>query len=177
VVRTRVGYTGGTTADPTYQTIGDHTEALQVDFDPQVITYEELLDHVWSAHDPTRARASTQYRAAVWCHDENQLAIARRAGARAAAGRSGELATPVLMAGPFYRAEDYHQKYRLRHDRLLLDELRQRYGSDRAMVDATAAARVNGLLSGWSNRRAMKALLPQLGLSAEGEQRLLARGP
>lgn len=172
-----MGYTGGTTVDPTYHALGDHTEALQVDFDPQRLSYEALLEHVWSGHDPTRARASTQYRSAVWCHSERQLDIARRTGLEAARRRDGSLATPVLPAGPFYRAEDYHQKYRLRHERVLLDELRARYGSDRAMVDATASARINGLLSGWSRRQRLDELLPLLGLSEAGAARLRARSP
>ena len=172
-----MGYTGGTTVDPTYHAIGDHTEALQIDFDPQISSYEALLEKIWAGHDPTRARASTQYRSAVWCHSERQLDIARRTGLEAARQREGEFATPVLPARPFYRAEDYHQKYRLRGDRVLLDELRERYGSDRAMVDATASARINGLLSGWSRRQHLEELLPRLGLSEAGAARLLARAP
>lgn len=177
-----MGYTGGRTPDPTYHDLGDHTEALQLDFDPTVVDYEAILAHVWSAHDPTQTRGSRQrgkqqYRAVVWVHDEAQRAIATRTGVASAQARGGTLATPIEAAGPFYRAEDYHQKYRLRTDDLLLRELRQRFGSDRGMVDATVSARVNGWLAGWGRRRDMEEALPTMGLSPAAMKRLLARGP
>ena len=155
--------------------MGDHTEALQIDYDPSVLDYDTLLDMVWSAHDPTRAGFSIQYRAAIWCTSDEQLALARQSGERAARARGGSLATAVEPFERFYRAEDYHQKYRLRRERALLAELIERYGSDRAMVDSTAAARLNGLLSGYGRRGDVARLLPLLELSPKGEQALQSR--
>lgn len=170
-----MGYTGGSASDPTYHHLGDHTEALQVDFDPSRIGYGELLDLFWRSHDPTRPGWSTQYRAAVWFADDAQREIAAAGGQRAARERGAELATAIEPLRRFYRAEDYHQKYGLRHERVIADELLLRYGEDRAMVDSTAAARINGYLGGYGRRAQLEALAPKLGLTAASQSRLLAR--
>lgn len=147
MIRTRVGYTGGTTTDPTYRNMGDHAEALQIDFDSRVISYESLLSRFWKSHDPTEPPYSTQYRSSVYAGSTAQLTRAEATGVAAAAARGGTLQTPVVRATRFYRAEDYHQKYRLRRHRKLAEALIERFGSDRAMVDSTVAARLNGCLS------------------------------
>ena len=175
MVRTRVGYCGGSTTSPTYHDLADHTEALQIDFDPDRISYPDLIERFWRAHDPTRRAWSRQYMAAVWCHDDTQRAAATELGERAAHEREAPLQTLIADAGPFHRAEDYHQKYRLRREVALVAELVDRYGSDRAMVDSTAAARINGYIGGHARRAAALEALPQLMLSADGERRLLAR--
>lgn len=167
-----MGYTGGTSAEPTYRAMGDHTEALQIDFDPRVLTYEQLLDKVWRAHDPTWSHGGTQYRPAVWFHDETQRRLAFGTGEAAALARGGKLATAIEPLGTFTRAEDYHQKYSLRHVRALEEELVTRFGSDRGMVDSTVAARANGLLRGCGDP---KIVLPTLALSARAEEALRAR--
>lgn len=169
MIRTRVGYTGGSTADPTYRRMGDHTEALQIDFDPEVLSYDDLLAIIWSAHDPTKPSYSTQYRAAIWADGDGQMAAARHSGERAAAARRGALATAIEPLGPFHRAEDYHQKYRLRRQQTIVAELVARYGSDRAMVDSTAAARLNGMLSGHGGRDEVARIVPTLDLSPASE--------
>ncbi len=155
--------------------MGNHTEALQIDYDPAVLDYSQILDMVWSAHAPTQAAFSTQYRAAIWCHDKEQLALARASGERAAAAKRGSLTTAIEPFERFYRAEDYHQKYRLRRERALVAELMARYGSDRAMVDSTAAARLNGLLSGYGKRGDAARIVPLLQLSDAGERALRTR--
>lgn len=167
-----MGYTGGETPEPTYRAMGDHTEALQVDFDPRVLSYEQLIERVWSAHDPTWAHGGTQYRPAVWFHDATQHKIALATGRAAASARGGALATAIEPLGTFTRAEDYHQKYSLRHVRALEDELVERFGSDRSMVDSTVAARVNGLLRGCGD---LESMLPTLALSPRAEEALRAR--
>ena len=172
MIRTRVGYTGGTTPAPTYRAMGDHTEALQVDFDPRVLSYEALLDRLWRSHDPTRSRGSVQYRAAIWVHDETQRAIATATGEAAARARSGSLMTAIEPLGVFTRAEDYHQKWSLRKAKTVTLELVERFGSDRAMVDSTEAARANGLLRGYGE---LERLVRTLGLSERAEKALRSR--
>jgi peptide methionine sulfoxide reductase MsrA len=148
---------------------------LQIDYDPARLGYRDLLAMFWAAHDPTRAPYSTQYQAAVLCADDEELRLAHSTGERAASTRGGTLRTRVAMLDRFHRAEDYHQKYGLRHERGLEAELIERHGSDQAMVDSTSAARINGLLGGHGSRRELVTMLPTLGLSAAGERTLLAR--
>lgn len=173
VIRTRVGYTGGSTPDPTYHRLGDHTETVQMDFDPERISYEELLAVFWGAHDPRRAAWSTQYKNVVFVHDEEQRVAAERTRERMAQALGAEVRTEILPAGRFYRAEDYHQKYRLRGSRALAAEYQAIYPMEPAFVDSTAVARVNGYLDGYGSLEQLESVIDRLGLSASGADKLL----
>ncbi len=122
VVSTAVGYIGGHTENPTYKDVcantTGHAEAVEVDFDPNQVSYKELLAVFFQSHDPTQLNRQgpdygTQYRSAIFFHDATQEAEAREAVA--ALGKSGIFKRPIvtqIAAAPvFYRAEEYHQKY------------------------------------------------------------------
>jgi peptide-methionine (S)-S-oxide reductase len=122
VTSTTVGYTGGTTKDPTYKQVcaGDtgHAEAVEVEFDPSQVSYRELLAAFFSNHNPTTLNSQgpdfgTQYRSAIFYHDAEQEAAAREAIAALEKAHTFKrpIVTEVKPAGPFYRAEDYHQQY------------------------------------------------------------------
>lgn len=143
MIRTRVGYTGGTTSDPTYQTIGDHSEAIQIDFDPALISYRELAELFWSSHNPSSPPWSTQYKSSLFFHDAEQERVARETAMAWQQSSGKKLRTELTEVGTFYRAEDYHQKYYLRRSPDF-DELRSRFDDERAFIDSTEAARANG---------------------------------
>ena len=143
MIRTRVGYTGGTTPDPTYHALGDHTEAIQVDFDPEVISYEDVLRRFWSAHDPTYCSRSVQYRNALWVHDEAQREVAEATKAEVAERLGREVETEILELGTFYLAENYHQKYRLRYRRQLTEDLQRWVPEGAEFVDSALTTRLN----------------------------------
>ncbi len=166
-----MGYTGGSLQDPTYSSLGDHTEAIEIDYDPSVITYGELLDIFWKGHDPTRSSWSSQYMAAVFYRDEDQKREILTSIERLET-TLGKVATKVLPYSRFHLAEDYHQKYSLKNDRDLLREFRQVY-SDKEITDSTAAARVNGYLTGNGSQETLRKEIDRLGLSEEGKKRLL----
>ena len=124
VYSTAVGYAGGYTPNPTYEETCSgktgHTEAVLVVFDPEQITYEEILKRFWENHDPTTGMrqgndVGTQYRSAIYTTDPSQLAAVE--ATRAAFGERlkdkgyGEITTEVAELGEFYYAEDYHQQY------------------------------------------------------------------
>jgi methionine-S-sulfoxide reductase len=120
VVATRVGYTGGTTVDPTYgQVCSDrtgHAEAVQVWFDPDVVSYGELLELFWSIHDPTTPNRQgwdfgSQYRSAIFVHDEDQQRVATASRDERQGTVSKQIVTEIVPAPEFYDAEDYHQQY------------------------------------------------------------------
>jgi len=122
VVSTTVGYTGGTTGKPTYKQVctgqTGHAEAVLVEFDPGKVSYPELLDTFWSCHDPTTINrqgpdVGTQYRSAIFYHDEAQreAALASLNEVEAAKVFRRKIVTEIVPAGPFYPAEDYHQQY------------------------------------------------------------------
>lgn len=122
VTSTTVGYTGGTTKNPTYTEVctdrTGHAEAVEVEFDPKQVTYEQLLRVFWENHDPTTMNrqgpdVGTQYRSAIFFHDAEQEAAAR--ASKEALEKSGKfkrlIVTQIVAAPEFYRAEDYHQQY------------------------------------------------------------------
>lgn len=122
VKSTMVGYTGGTFPNPTYHDVCSgktgHAEAVQVEFDPEEISYEKLLEVLWSCHDPTTLNrqgpdVGTQYRSAIFFHSPAQRSAAIES--KAGMDRSGRFRQPIVTeiasASEFYRAEEYHQRY------------------------------------------------------------------
>jgi methionine-S-sulfoxide reductase len=122
VVETQVGYTGGKTEDPVYETVKKgttgHAESIQIRFDPEMVSYEDLLGWFFRMHDPTTPDRQgndrgTQYRSAIFYHGEEQRKTAEKVKERV--GKSGKwkgpLVTQIVPASNFYPAEDYHQEY------------------------------------------------------------------
>ncbi len=165
-----MGYTGGSQPDPTYEQLGDHTEALQIDFDPRRISYTELLKLFWEDHDPSERPYSRQYMSAVFYANKTQWAQALETGQQRMAGKTVTLRTPLIPLATFYRAEDYHQKYYLRRYANLMHEF-EAY-SPQAFTDSTVAARLNGYVGGYRTVEQLDAELPGLGLSEPGRKHL-----
>jgi len=117
-----VGYSGGKTENPTYKEVctdkTGHAEVVQVTFDPRKVSYETLVEAFWHMHDPTQMNRQgpdygTQYRTAIFYHSPEQKAIAEKSKAALNASRKfgKPIATEITPAGPFWKAEEYHQKY------------------------------------------------------------------
>ena len=120
VSATSVGYTGGTTEDPSYEEVLDgtsgHVEAILVEFDSSRVTYGQLVQHFFRMHDPTQTRlgaddGETMYRSIIYYLTDEQKDTAERLMRKLAEKYKRAMMTEILPAGPFYRAEDYHQKY------------------------------------------------------------------
>jgi peptide-methionine (S)-S-oxide reductase len=167
-----VGYTGGTTPNPTYHHLGNYSEAVEIVFNPQIISYQQLLDVFWHSHHPGRAAISRQYQAVIYYHNNRQKALALKSREKVAARLQGPIYTEILPAGKFYPAEDYHQKYYLRQVPDLLAEFQAIYPSTTALVASTAAARVNGYITGYGTLTELQADLKHLGLSPAVRHRL-----
>lgn len=110
VLHTEVGYTGGTSSNPTYHDMGDHTEAVQITFDPHFVSYEHLLEKFWKLHDPT-AEYEHRFRSIIFYVDERQRQIALASKDECLAELHEPIATEILPAAKFYRAESYNQHY------------------------------------------------------------------
>jgi len=148
VVSTTSGYTGGSLKNPTYEQVSrggtGHTEAVEIVYDPAVVTFETLVEHFWKNVDPFSAGrqfcdVGDQYRPAIFTHDEAQRAAAERSK-RAVQERFGK--SPVVEiapAGPFYRAEAYHQDY-YRKNPVQYRYYRWRCGRDAALERLNAQA-------------------------------------
>ena len=118
VTATSVGYMGGDAANPSYEEVctgrTGHAEVVDVEYDPARISYEDLLDIFWQCHDPTQLNRQgpdigTQYRSAVFAHDDKQAAAAK--ASRDKLLDSGRVVTEIVQAGDYWPAEDYHQQY------------------------------------------------------------------
>ena len=162
VVRTRVGYAGGTKANPRYHSLGDHTEVVQIEYDPSSLGYEDLLDVFWANHAPTSNAGKRQYRNVVLAATDRQRAAAERSRTAVSERLGQSAATDIESLDQFYLAEAYHQKYELRSTPVLGDELVDIYGS--ALVDSTVAARLNGFVAGYGDDDQRQALLASLDL-------------
>ncbi len=171
MIRTRVGYAGGTTANPTYENIGDYSETVQVDFDPAVISYDQLLQAFWSGHEPTYP-SDGQYRSAILCNSDDQKKAALDSKQKQEAKLGHTLYTFIEPLTRFYLAEDYHQKFYLQNSDLMT-EFSAIYPDPAAFRDSTAAARINGALAGYGNQEALKKQIGSLGLSAAGQKEIL----
>jgi peptide-methionine (S)-S-oxide reductase len=176
VIRTRVGYAGGTTVNPTYQNIGDYSETVQIDFDPVKISYEELLEVFWDSHNPATPPPSSQYKSIIFYHNEDQKNMASESMLRRASGLGKVILTEVIPFSEFYLAEDYHQKYYLLGEPILLDEFKAMYPNTGELIRSTAAARVNGYLGGNGDLKTLKEQLNSFGLTTGGKQKLLEIG-
>jgi methionine-S-sulfoxide reductase len=166
-VRTRVGYAGGVRENPTYHRLGDHSESIQIDYDPSIISYERLLAIFWEEHEPTSKSWSTQYKSAVFYHNEEQKRLAAESRERLAGKLGKSIQTDLQPLGRFYPAEDYHQKYYLRQEKRFLQELKRYYPREVDLMNSTAAARVNGYLGEYGTAEGLRAEIDSFGLSGE----------
>jgi peptide-methionine (S)-S-oxide reductase len=121
VTRTRVGYSGGTLDAPSYEDVCSHTtghaEVVEVTYDPDRVSYDELLVVFWSKHNPTRPAGADQYRSVVFAHDEEQRQAALASKAREQERLDAPIVTEIATAPAFYEAEERHQRYLEKHGR------------------------------------------------------------
>jgi len=156
--------------DPTYRNMGDHTETVQVDYDPQRITYAQLLEIFWGSHQPTSRNWSRQYMNAIFYHDDEQRRLAMDSKAVVEKKIDGTVRSQVLPLRSFTMAENYHQKYILKQHTKLKSELLRVYPQHQDFVASTAVARLNGYAGGNGTRDQLSRELEILGLSDKGKQ-------
>ena len=173
MIRTRVGYAGGTTKNPSYYNLADHTETIQIDYDPTQISYEELLDIFWDSHSPNQQPFSRQYMSIVFYHNDEQKRLAMETRDREEAREKGKVFTDIVPASEFYLAEAYHQKYRLQQVSDIVKEFRAMYPDTNGFVASTAAARVNGYVAGYGTFAILQKELSSFGLSEGGNKKLM----
>ncbi len=172
-----MGYAGGTSTHPTYHDLGGSAETVQVDFDPAKVTYQELVEDFFVFHDATYAPSTGQYRSVIFPSDAGQEQVARTVMESVQTNFDRSLNTQIVSGATFYLAEDYHQKYALQNDGPLSREFHAMYPDVWALVDSTAATRVNAYLYGQGSAEQLQAELEGLGLSEAGQEHLLAASP
>ncbi len=172
-MRTRVGYCGGTSKNPTYQSIGDHSETIQIDFDPSKITYRQLCENYWANRSICGRPSSRQYKTWVFYHDDEQKKIATETRDAEQAKRKEKLTAEIAPLGAFTVAEDYHQKYELRLQPEYLKALTAAYPKAADLMNSTVAARLNSYLSGNGSLADLEKEIDDYGLSKELRDKLI----
>ena len=158
--------------------MGDHTEAISIDYDPEVISYNDLLDHFWNAHRCDSNNSSRQYMNAVFYQNDEQHKAAT-ASLEAQAKRLGidpsKVKTHILPVLEFTYAEGYHQKYYLTRYSDIRDFLSETFPDAKSLADSTVATRLNAYLGTGMDKdwKAFLAEIPRYGLPEDSEQRLI----
>lgn len=173
IIKTRVGYAGGTKENPSYHNLGDHTEAIEVDFDPNIITYSEILDWYFSNPNTCRVSYSTQYDSIIFYRDENQKSIAVSKKEEYSEKYSIKLPVRVKAYEKFYLAENYHQKYYLQLVKDVFNEYKSIYPNLIDFTNSTATMMVNSYIKGRGTIDMLKKDINKLGLSDKGKHTLL----
>ncbi|XP_046441812.1 peptide methionine sulfoxide reductase-like isoform X1 [Daphnia pulex] len=161
VIRTRVGFSGGAKPNPTYRSLGDHTETTEVVYDPTKTNYSNLLNMFWKNHDSTQ-KCTRQYMSAVFYHNEEQKRLAIDSLEQAQKVIARPIQTQILKASTFYEAEDYHQKYLLQQHPWLMNALDISPGPE--LNNSNIATRLNGYIGGYGTLANFEAELPNLHL-------------
>lgn len=173
VLFTRVGFSGGSFPDPSYSAIGDHVETVEVLFDPDQLSYGQLLDYFWDHHNAHAKPIFRQYASAVFTTDPEQERVARLVRKQRQARAPGEpLLTALQALERFYPAEESHQKYYLSQDPELLERL-PCYAEQK--LQTRLATKLNALVGRAGKQSELTDQLTALGLSAEQCQALFRR--
>lgn len=164
ILRTTVGYAGGCKEAPTYRNMGDHTEVLEIDFDPEVISFKQLLDLFWNNHEYGLCTViKRQYMSLILYHDEEQKQIAEQSREEEQKKRAPEvIRTEIAPKKNFYPAEDYHQKYRLQGHRDLCGTLSL---DSKLLQNSYVATKLNGYLAGIGGLEQFKCEVEEMGLT------------
>ncbi|XP_035721565.1 peptide methionine sulfoxide reductase-like isoform X2 [Vespa mandarinia] len=169
VIRTCVGYSGGTKETPTYKNIGDHTEVIDIEFDPDVVSYAQLLSMFWNNHEYSLiTKIKRQYMSLILYHDEEQKMIAEKSKDHEQRERGETFVTEIKPFEKFYPAEDYHQKYRLQNHPWLIETTGLTTGE--ILRTSPLAAKLNGYIAGVGSLEQLEKDLPNFGLSDKAAQ-------
>ncbi|ARK24395.1 peptide methionine sulfoxide reductase [Sporosarcina sp. P37] len=153
VIRTRTGYAGGTTENPTYRTMADHTETVEIDFDPAISSFQEILLHFWRNHYPNRDQyKGQQYVSSLRYHNEQQKRTIELVKAEMEKELGEIIETEITPLAHFTLAEERHQKYYIKRYPKILEQLQSLYPTEQSMRNSTFAARLNGFVKGFVTR-------------------------
>lgn len=174
VIRTRTGFAGGTTADPTYRNLGDHTETIQIDFDSAIISYEDILKTFWDNHDAAKDRhfKGRQYLSLLNVHSLEQQEVAEAVKNEWEQKNGKTIETEILFDHPFYLAEERHQKYFLKRFSKAMTSVLPLFSDHKSFNDSTVAARLNGFVREYGRLNEIKEELSDWGLTDEEEKTL-----
>lgn len=157
VMQTSVGFAGGTSKVPTYRQMGDHTETVQIKFDPSIISYAAILKVFWSNHYPNRDQyKGRQYISLLHYHTEKQRQTIEIIKKEMEKELGEPIETEISRFSEFASAEERHQKYYLKRYPKAIEQLAGLYPSAEQLKDSTFAARLNGFVKGFGTKDSMR---------------------
>ncbi|TYS68189.1 peptide-methionine (S)-S-oxide reductase [Sutcliffiella horikoshii] len=157
MIRTRVGYAGGTTPAPTYKQMGDHTECLQIDYDPTQITFDEITRHFWNSHNSNRGNyKGRQYLSIFLFHENYQKEVLEKFKQETQDTNAQLIGTEIAPIVHFTLAEERHQKYYLKRYSSATQKLREHFPTEESFTDSTLVARLNSFVKGYGTLATLK---------------------
>lgn len=153
--------------------MGDHTETIEIDFDPEVISYEDLSNIYWNSHNSCHKPYSRQYMSIVFYHNEKQRKIADEMKKSIEEKYKEKSYTEIVPYTNFYMAENYHQKYYLQLIKPLMNDFNEIYPEFKDFINSTSAARINGYIKGYGGIEALREDIDGFGLSEKGRRALI----
>lgn len=168
-----MGYAGGEKVNPTYYDLGNHSEAIQIDYDPKIITYQKLLRIFWDNHNCKFKSFSRQYQSIIFYRDPKQKALAIQSMEEQEKKLNAKVVTEIISLSRFYLAENYHQKYSLQQNKNIAGMLMKIYPNFQDFINSTAVARVNGFIAGKGTCEQLTKEINTYGLDVASEKYLL----
>lgn len=149
--------------------MGDHTESIEIDFHPEIISYDELLNVFWENHNPLSNSfyKDRQYMSLILYHNDDQKERGQKTKEKWGHSLKGEIQTEMAPYSTFYVAEDYHQKYYLKRYAKAVEQVKKIFRDHQDFVNSTIAARLNGFVAGHGSLGALKEEMEQWKLSDE----------
>lgn len=163
VVHTYVGYAGGTTDNPTYKNIGNHAETLKVLYNPEIVSYEELVNYYIEITEVNNRPISGQYRYIIFYDNETQKEHIKEVEAKQR--EAEEIYFDVKELDKFFVAEDYHQKYQVRSNEKLYNKLMEIFKNEQSFIDSHIATKLNSFRSGFINNQEINQIIDDSYLS------------
>lgn len=165
VLRTRVGYTGGDSLTPSYENLGNHIEVIEVDYDPAVISYRQLIEAYFSLYDATVRPYSQRVKSMIYYRTEDEKQIANTVKEEVFKRVGSPLYTEIDPLGVFYLAEDRHQLYYLKQEPSLYREITEIFPTEKVQLLSVLASKLNGFIAGYGTAPDLDKVLSQSGLS------------
>jgi len=175
VLRTRVGYSGGKSTTPSYKVVDLHTEVVEIDYDPEIISYEDLIGVFFASHNETLRPYDQRVKSLIFYRNENEHEIAKKklSEIRALAPEDESVFTELKSFEVFYLAEPEHQNRSLKLEVSLYKELEQIFGADDKMLLSILVSKLNGYIYGYGDMEGALELLEQSGLSEASKTRVI----
>lgn len=175
VLRTRVGYSGGRSTNPTYKSSDQHTEVVEIDYDPTQISYEDLVEIFFAKHNETLKPYDVRVKSLIFYRNDEQKRVAERIleRIRSEAPEDEYVYTELKSFEVLYLAEDEHQNRSLKLEPSIYNEIKQMYETEENILNSILAAKLNGYIYGYGSPEGALELLEKSGLSEPSRLRLL----